>query len=87
MNAMKRAANTDPDIAARVQLFLYRVPEELYDFESDPDALHNLADDPIYQQQLATMRQELLAWMESTEDPLISDYREFIFSSGVKTWG
>ena len=87
MNAMKQAANTDPDIAARVQLFLYRVPEELYDFESDPDALHNLADDPIYQQQLATMRQELLAWMESTNDALISGYREFIFSSGVKTPG
>ena len=82
MNAMKQAANTDPDIAARVQLFLYRVPEELYDFESDPDALHNLADDPIYQQQLATMRQELLAWMESTNDALISGYREFLSGSG-----
>jgi len=87
MNAMKRAANTDPDIAARVQLFLYRVPEELYDFEDDPDALHNLADDPMYQRQLAAMRQELLAWMESTRDPLKSDYRRFIFTVGVKTRG
>ncbi len=82
MNAMKQAPNTDPGIAARVQLFLYRVPEELYDFENDPDALHNLADDPIYQQQLATMRQELLAWMESTNDALISGYREFISGLG-----
>ncbi len=81
MNAMKRTAKTDPDIAARIQLFLYRVPEELYDFENDLDALHNLADDPIHQHQLAGMRQELLAWMESTNDPLISDYREFVSGS------
>jgi len=87
MNAMKQAANTDPDITARVQLFLYRVPEELYDFENDPDALNNLADDPMYQQQLAGMRQELLAWMESTKDPLSSGYRKSIFRTGVKTTG
>ncbi|MHC4172066.1 MAG: sulfatase family protein [Planctomycetota bacterium] len=82
MNAMKRAAKTNPDIAARIQLFLYRVPEELYDFKNDPDALHNLANAPMYQQQLAGMRQELLAWMERTEDPLSSGYREFLSGSG-----
>ncbi len=78
MNAMKRAANTDPNIAARVELFLYRVPEELYDFENDPDALRNLADDPVYKGQLKQMRQELLTWMERTGDFLSSGYREFI---------
>ena len=80
MNAMKQAAMTDPNIAARVQLFLYRVPEELYNFAEDPDALHNLADDPVYKQQLNLMRQELLSWMERTKDPLASAFREFVLS-------
>jgi len=80
MNAMKEAAQTDPYIAARVQLFLYRVPEELYNFEQDPDALLNLANDPMYEEQLNRMRQELLAWMEQTEDPLAPVFRDFVLS-------
>ena len=35
-------------IEKRVALFLYRVVEEFYDLENDPDALHNLIDDPAY---------------------------------------
>ena len=43
MKAMREAAQTSSRIADRVNLFLYRVPEELYDFERDPDGLNNLA--------------------------------------------
>lgn len=42
--------------------------EELYDTESDPDEVHNLADDPRYQQVLERMRRELYRWMEETDD-------------------
>ena len=46
MKAMQAAARSDPEIAARIDLFRYRVPEELYDLESDPDCLRNLINDP-----------------------------------------
>jgi len=66
--AMKAAAQSDPKIAARVKLFQYRVVEEFYDFEKDPDALHNLADDPKYKKEIEKMRSELLEWMKRTGD-------------------
>ena len=40
---MQRAGKKDPAIAERVRLFLQRTPEELFDYQSDPDALKNLA--------------------------------------------
>jgi N-sulfoglucosamine sulfohydrolase len=75
MAAMREAAKSDKEIAARVKLFLYRVPEELYDFEQDPDALHNLVDDPNYRADLTRMRKELLDWMKRTGDPIVEKYR------------
>ncbi len=39
-----------------------RPPEELYDLQSDPYELHNLADDPKYATALATMRDRLQQW-------------------------
>ena len=41
MQAMRAAAETDPLVAERVDLFLHRVPEEFYDFENDPNALQS----------------------------------------------
>ena len=69
--AMQAAARTDADIAARVKLFQYRVLEEFYDFEKDPDALHNLIDDPRYRSEVERLRNELLRWMERTGDPAV----------------
>ncbi len=54
--AMKRAGDSDPEIAARVALFEHRVLEELYDFEKDPAGLRNLIADPRYQKELETLR-------------------------------
>ena len=67
--AMRAAAAGDPKIAARVKLFQYRVVEEFYDFQEDPDALNNLIDNAEYKQQIDKMRAELLKWMIATEDP------------------
>ena len=66
--AMQAAAKTNPEIAARVKLFQYRVVEEFYDFTNDPDALNNLAGNPKYKKELDKMRKELLNWMERTND-------------------
>ncbi|MFW6039154.1 MAG: sulfatase [bacterium] len=69
MPAMQRAAENDPAIAQRVDMFLYRVPEELYDFERDPDALKNLVDSPEHQDELNRLRSALAEWMGQTGDP------------------
>ncbi len=45
-----------------------RPAEELYDLNKDPHELHNLADDPNYQQQLLRMRTQLNEWTKKTDD-------------------
>ena len=71
MKAMNEAAGTDPFIAQRVEMFRYRVQEELYDLRSDPDCLENLIEQPEYRDQADRMQQELLQWMKRTADPLL----------------
>lgn len=74
--AMQEAAVTDEIVAARVKLFQYRTLEELYNFESDPDARVNLASDPNYGDVLAGLRQRLLRWMAETGDPAMEVARQ-----------
>ena len=81
--AMQTAGAADQDIADRVELLVHRVPEELYDFSADPDALHNLIDDPKYAEQKKSMRAELLAWMEKTADPLLEKFRAICQVAGT----
>jgi N-sulfoglucosamine sulfohydrolase len=81
MKAMKKAAASNAKIAARVQLFLKRVPEELYDYQSDPDAKHNLATDPQHHKTLARLRARLLEHMQSTDDPQLSAFTRAIGQS------
>ena len=75
MKAMSEAAEASDEIAARVQLFLYRVPEEFYDFRNDPDALENLIEHPDYQDKIDKLRRELENWMEKTGDPALEAFR------------
>ena len=73
-DAMKKAAESNPQIAARVDFFLKRVPEEFYDFEKDPCALKNLIDDPRYAERINELRARLRKTMESTKDPLLAEF-------------
>jgi arylsulfatase A-like enzyme len=45
-----------------------RPVEELYDLESDPHEIHNLADSPEHRDTLKRLRLKLLVWMEETKD-------------------
>ena len=67
--AMQEAAKTDPNLAKRVELYLHRTPEELYDLQHDPACLHNLINDPAYKSTVASYRQQLLTWMRDVKDP------------------
>lgn len=72
--AMQAAGTGDAAVAARVELLVHRVPEEFYDFATDPDALHNLIDDAAHAATLKAMRAEMRTWMEKTDDPLLPQY-------------
>ncbi|HUU31044.1 MAG TPA: sulfatase-like hydrolase/transferase, partial [Phycisphaerae bacterium] len=77
--AMQQAAAVEKPLADRVEMLLHRVPEEFYDFQADPDALHNLAGDAKYKNEVKQMRADLVAWMERTADPLMDAYRKHLF--------
>lgn len=71
--AMKAAAKTDPAIAARVELYDHRVPQELYDLRTDPDCLHNLISEST--SVADAMRETLLQQMEATNDPQLGNFQ------------
>jgi len=75
MRSMEQAARSDPRIAARVKLFRYRVPEEFFDLEQDPDCLENLIGDPEYADAITTLQARLVEHMEKTQDPMLAAFR------------
>jgi len=71
MKAMVKAGKSDAAVAARVQDFLYRTREELYDLEKDPACLKNMleAKDGRAEPRRSAMSKALWHWMKDTEDP------------------
>jgi len=55
----EKAAETDPDIAAKVKRYRYRPAVELYDLANDPHELNNLADDPQQAERVKELRATL----------------------------
>lgn len=51
-----------------VRFFQYRTVEEFYDLRTDPDALHNLIDDPAYARQVASFRRAMEQKMRECGD-------------------
>lgn len=49
--------------------YYYRSQWELYDLKSDPKELKNLIDNPAYQAEVKELREELLTWQRTTDDP------------------
>jgi N-sulfoglucosamine sulfohydrolase len=66
---VKRAAS-EPDVAARLELFDHRVLEELYDIRNDPDCLVNLIDDPGHQETADFLRGRLADALTEMNDPV-----------------
>jgi hypothetical protein len=48
--------------------------DELYDLETDPGEINNLAGKPVCTHELERLRLRLLAWMEETQDPLLNPW-------------
>jgi N-sulfoglucosamine sulfohydrolase len=54
-----------------VEAYLHRPRFELYDLESDPHEVKNLADNPQYRDKLEAMKAKLKAFQKRTKDPWI----------------
>ena len=92
MAAMNLAAKNDPAIAARIDLFRHRVPEEFYDLEKDPDCLDNLINDPKHAGALKALQARLVTQMKKTQDPILPAFqnrnnRAKVDEILVKTYG
>ncbi|MEO1974153.1 MAG: sulfatase/phosphatase domain-containing protein, partial [Pirellulaceae bacterium] len=74
MAAMQAAAENDAAIAGRINLFRYRVPEEFYDLEKDPDCLHNLIDGSEHREAIESLQAQLVAHMARTADPMLKAF-------------
>jgi N-sulfoglucosamine sulfohydrolase len=72
---MRELAATDAKLAERHKLYQFRVVEEFYDVEKDPDCLKNLIHDPTYANELNQLREQLDQWMVKTKDPMLEVYR------------
>lgn len=74
--AMVKESETNPEVKARVDMFLYRVKEELYDNKADKSALVNLIDSKEHQQTLSHLRERMYDYMLQTGDSLINEFVE-----------
>ena len=74
--AMVKAAQTNSAIKARTDFYLHRAPEEFYDMSDDRFERHNLIADPSRQAEIGVLRQELLALLQRTGDPLAQAFAQ-----------
>jgi len=72
--AMKRAAETDPNVAARLQQYTVGTGLALYDLQSDPGQRSNLIDSPNHAKVVETMKQALREYMVRTGDPQSANF-------------
>lgn len=72
---MQAMAKTDPKVAERLKFFDCRVPEELYNYSRDEDALENLIAKPEHRAQRERLTKLLEEWMVRTKDPMLAVFR------------
>ncbi len=73
---MQTMAKHHPDIAERMDLLKYRVLEEFYDVDKDPDCLVNLIDKPELQSEIELHRTRLLTHMRDTQDHALPAFEQ-----------
>ncbi|MCH7824771.1 MAG: hypothetical protein IH849_08215, partial [Acidobacteria bacterium] len=76
--AMREAGARDQAAAARVDHYLYRSREELYDYLLDPDALESLVGQRQHSATATRLRVMLLEHMRSTGDPQLAAFETWL---------
>jgi len=74
--AMAEAAKTDPRIKGRVDQLIHGITLAFYDLTKDHDERRNEIANPAYAAEVARMKQQLLGYMERTNDPQLENYRK-----------
>jgi len=57
-----------------VEAYVHRPRHELYDLQTDPDEIYNLATHPLHTERLEALQAKLRAWQEMTKDPWLHKY-------------
>ena len=83
---MRVLAKTNEQVAARIDLFDHRVPEEAYEVSYDPDALTNLIDKPEHAKQVAALEKAMEDWMVRVKDPLLDIFRHRADAAYRENW-
>jgi len=65
------ASGSDTYAKRKIDAYLHRPKFELYDLESDPDEVVNLADSPERAEVLAELKEKIKAFQKRTKDPWI----------------
>ena len=78
-NSMSKVAGKNRAVSERVQHYLLRSPEELYDWTKDPGSQVNLVENPEFATQLKKSREKLKNWMKVNNDPLLKSYEAKIY--------
>mgnify|MGYP003335236368 FL=1 len=65
----------------------HRPMEELYDLEKDPHEINNLAEDPMYKEELLRHRALLHGWIKETGDKGQSPETDIGLLCVLKRWG
>ena len=73
---MIQPAQSDPFAAKLLHQYDYRVVEEFFDIENDPDNLINLINHPDYQEEIEAHRAMLGEFMEKTKDPVYAAFQK-----------
>ena len=69
-------AEEDEDMNRRLELYRYRVPEELYKVKKDPDCLDNMIHYPNEEKVRIKLEKLLEEWMVKTGDPILECFQK-----------
>jgi N-sulfoglucosamine sulfohydrolase len=72
--SMRQVCRHDPAAEPRCDLYRFRPREELYDLETDPSELSNLADDPVLAPVKQDLKTRLRDWMAAHADPWLAQW-------------
>ena len=80
----RKLGQTDPATAAKARRYQYRPAVELYDVQTDPFELTNLADDPAYAAIRLELGKRLDLWMEQQGDQGVATEMQALVRQGRK---
>ena len=69
-------AEEDEEMNQRLELYRFRVPQELYQVKRDPDCLENLIDYSSKSKEKRRLQKLLEDWMVRTGDPILECFQK-----------